>query len=89
MSSYNKKKRRQKHEMQNQFTRPWISMKTGRRVIWMISIALALFIAWQVIPQRGVAEGILWGLIFGGAIWLVFEGHNLLYRFLRRIRTKG
>ncbi len=61
-------------------------MKTGRRVIWLVSIAFAVFIAWQVIPVKGTAQGILWGAIFGGLIWLIFEGFYFLNRFLRRIR---
>jgi hypothetical protein len=72
-------------EMQNQSVQPWISMKTGRRVIWVVSIGMAILTAWQVIPQKGIAEGLLWGLIFGGLIWLIFEGYYRLNRFLRRI----
>jgi len=86
LSKYSRKKRQKKIEMQNQAAQPWISMKTGRRIIWVVSIAMAILTAWQVIPQKGIAEGILWGLIFGGLIWLIFEGNTLLNRFLRRIR---
>ncbi len=70
----------------NPVIQPWISLKTGRRIIGLVSIAIALLIAWQVTPQKGLADGVLWGAIFGGMIWLIFEGYALLNRFLRRAR---
>ncbi len=75
--------------VQNAVMQPWIPMKAGRRIIWAVSIALAIFIAWQVTPVKGLAQGILWGLIFGGMIWLIFEGYYHLSRLLRRIRRNN
>jgi hypothetical protein len=86
LSNYSRKKQRKNEEARNHAVEPWISLKTGRRVIWFVSIAMALLTAWQVIPQKGIAEGIFWGFIFGGLIWLIFEGYYRLNRLLRRTR---
>lgn len=63
---------------------PWISMRTGLRVIAMTSIAMAILTAYQAIPQKGWLEGILWGLLFGGLIWVVFLGFYFFNRLLNR-----
>jgi hypothetical protein len=63
---------------------PWLSMRTGVITIAITSIFMAVLTAWQAIPARGVLEGILLGLLFGGMIWAIFFGFLLLNRFLRR-----
>jgi hypothetical protein len=85
LSDYSRKKRKREAE-QTQQVQPWISLKTGRRIILAVSLGMAILTAMQVIPQRGAAEGILLGVIFGGLIWVIFEGYTLLNRFLRRFR---
>ena len=65
-------------------TQPWISMRSGIKIIVFTSIAMAVLTAWQVIPSKGWLEGILWGLLFGALIWVIFFGNILLNRFLRR-----
>jgi fatty acid desaturase len=82
-----KKKNKQKAEEQDirkSLSQPWISMKTGLRIITVTSIAMAVLTAWQVVPSKGWVEGILWGLLFGALIWAVFFGNILITRFLRR-----
>lgn len=64
--------------------KPWISMRTGQRVIAITSIGMALLTAIQVIPYRGWGTGILWSLFFGAMIWVIFYGMLLINRFLRR-----
>lgn len=59
-------------------------MKTGIRVIWVTSIIMGILTAWQVTPVKGLAQGILWGFIFGGAIWLIFWGYYYFLRITRR-----
>jgi hypothetical protein len=84
-----KKKNKQKAKDQDvvkSLSQPWISMKTGLKIITVTSIAMAVLTAWQVIPSRGWLEGILWGLLFGALIWAVFFGNILITRFLRRTR---
>ena len=60
---------------------PWIKMKDGIIVISIASVAMAVLTAWEVIPVKGVIQGILYGLFFGGLIWLIFLG----FTFFRRI----
>ena len=90
MSKYNKKKKQQKSKQQAHTTppQPWIAMKTGLRVVAVASVAMAVLTAWQAIPALGVGEGILWGLVYGGMVWLVFWGYYLFHKFIRRIRSR-
>lgn len=62
---------------------PWISMKTGLRVITVASIIMAVLTAWQSIPTVGWGKGILWGVIFGAMLWAVFGLMQLFYRWMR------
>lgn len=82
--SRKKKQNRAKDQAQNPVLKPWISMKTGKRIIWVTSIIMAVLTAWQVTPVKGLAQGILWGVIFGGAIWLIFWGYYYFLRITRR-----
>ena len=51
----------------------WIQMRTGLIIICIISIAIGLFMGWTVYQiDNNLSEGILWGLGFGGAIWVIF-----------------
>lgn len=61
---------------------PWISMKAGIITITIVSIAMAVLTAWEVIPAKGVTQGILYGILFGGMIWIIFLGFNLFRRFI-------
>jgi hypothetical protein len=67
-----------------QTVQPWISMRSGLIAMSITSVALAVLIAWQVIPSRGWVEGILWGLLFGALIWAIFFGNILINRFLKK-----
>lgn len=62
---------------------PWISMRTGLIWVGIASLGMAILTAWEVVPVRGLVEGILWGLLFGGLIWVIFWGFYFLRRFLR------
>lgn len=82
-----KKKNKQKPKEQNveqSLNQPWISMRSGLKIITVTSIAMVVLTAWQVIPSKGWLEGILWGLLFGALVWAVFFGNILITRFLRR-----
>jgi len=63
---------------------PWISMRRGLIIITITSIAMAVLTAWEVIPIKGWMEGILWGLLFGALIWVIFFGMIFFNRFIRR-----
>jgi hypothetical protein len=82
-----KKKNKQKtvqQEIEKSLSQPWISMRSGLKIMIVTSIAMAVLTAWQVVPSRGWVEGILWGLLFGALVWAVFFGNILITRFLRR-----
>ncbi|HUV15189.1 MAG TPA: hypothetical protein VMW28_01330 [Pelolinea sp.] len=71
------KNNKQEKEIQR---KPWIPRKTGLVAMTIVSIALALWVGWQVVAtEQNIGKGILWGLIFGGSIWLVFLGMNLFH----------
>ena len=82
-----KKKNKQKakeQDVEKSLSQPWISMKSGLKIMVVTSVAMAVLTAWQVIPSKGWLEGILWGLLFGALVWAVFFGNLLITRFLRR-----
>ncbi len=62
----------------------WISMRTGIIVISIVSLGMAVLTAWQAVPIKGWLEGILWGLLFGGSIWVIFLGFLLYGRLFRK-----
>jgi hypothetical protein len=61
---------------------PWIKMRTGLIVISIVSIGMAIFMGWPAYQAMGI-EGILWGLGFGAAIWVIFFGAMYLNRLFR------
>gem|GEM_PF-533144 len=63
---------------------PWISMRNGSIIIVFTSIGMAVLTAIQVAPIKGWLEGILWGLLFGAFIWIIFFGLIFINRFLKR-----
>jgi hypothetical protein len=63
---------------------PWISMRSGAIIITFTSIGMAVLTAIQVIPVKGWVEGVLWGLLFGALIWIIFFGLIFVNRFLKR-----
>lgn len=65
-------------------TEPWLSMRSGTNIIIFTSIGMAVLTAIQVIPVKGWLEGVLWGLLFGGLIWVIFFGMIFINRFLKR-----
>lgn len=63
---------------------PWISLRSGMRAVAIASLGMAFLTAWEVVPQKGWLEGILWGLLFGALIWVVFFGMYWFNRLIRR-----
>lgn len=80
------KPKTKEQEIEKSLSQPWISMRSGLKIMTVTSIAMAVLTAWQVIPSRGWLEGILWGLLFGALVWAIFFGNILITRFLRRTR---
>jgi hypothetical protein len=71
-------------ELPVDFNKPWISMRGSMIVMAVTSLALAVLIAWQVIPNNGWLEGIGWGLLFGALIWAIFFGNLWISKKLRK-----
>jgi len=63
---------------------PWISMRNGVVIIIFTSIGMAVLTVIQVAPIKGWLEGALWGLLFGGLIWVIYFGMIYINRFLKR-----
>lgn len=61
----------------------WISMRTGIIVMAVVSIGMGGLTAWSAIQTQGAVKGILWGLGFGAAVWVVFVIALLFNRVLR------
>ena len=80
----NKNKTKKQKEEQSLPARPWVSMRGAMIIMAITSLALAILIAWQVIPANGWLEGILWGLLFGGMIWVIFFGNLWVSKKLRK-----
>ena len=86
MSNSKKKNKTKKKEEVNleELKKPWIQQKTGLRLIIGISIGLMILVAAQIIIGTGDwGRGILYGLLFGGSIWLVFYGMNWFHSLFR------
>ena len=62
----------------------WIPMRTGLIIITIVSVVMAVLTAWQAVPVKGWVEGILWGVLFGGSIWVIFLGFLLYGRLFRK-----
>jgi sterol desaturase/sphingolipid hydroxylase (fatty acid hydroxylase superfamily) len=68
----------------NSSSQAWISMRTALILMAIVSLGMAVLTAYNTIPSVGVWEGILWGLAFGGSLWLIFLVALLFHRFMRR-----
>lgn len=69
--------------------KPWISLRSGLIIMAIVSIGLGINTGWQAVAQgRTVIDGVLFGMFFGGSIWLIFLGAVLLQRLLRKGREK-
>jgi len=65
--------------------RPWIQKNKGFRIIVAISLSLALWVGYQIIKNEGNwGKGILWGLLIGGSILLVYYGMNAFHRLFNK-----
>ena len=71
------------------FDEPWLSKRTGLRVVTILSLGLAVFITWQLQPTEGLGGALLWGLAFGGSIWVVFFLSYTFNTWARKRRGDG
>ncbi len=63
---------------------PWISMRRGVVIIAVTSVGMAVLTAIQAVPALGWVEGLLWSILFGALIWVIFFGMNFFNRLFRR-----
>lgn len=84
--SKDKKMRSNKQSNQKDKLRmePWISMRSGIIIIAITSLGMTVLTALQAVPAKGWLEGLLWSVLFGALIWVVFFGMNFINRFFRR-----
>jgi hypothetical protein len=71
-------------QKENSISQAWISMRTGMIVMGVVSLGMAALTAYNAIPSVGIWEGILWGLLFGGSLWVIFLIAILFHRLMRR-----
>jgi len=79
-----KTKTKPKPKREGNVNDPWISMRSGLKVIAFASIVVFIMTVWQGAQTVGWLKGILWGLVFGGSIWLIFFGALKLNQWIRR-----
>jgi len=69
---------------------PWIKQKSGLITVGIISLALAVLVAYQIIVGSGDwGQGILWGLIFGVSILLIFFGMNWFHSLFNKDKREN
>jgi len=83
MAKKSTKKLAKQKSLQENISDAWISMRTGLIVMALVSVALAVWIAWNAVPTQGTVNGILWGIGFGAAVWVVFLIALTFNRFVR------
>ncbi len=71
-------------EFQADLNKPWVSMRGAMIIMAITSLALAVLIAWQIIPANGWWKGVGWGLLFGAFIWIIFFGNLWVSKKLRK-----
>jgi len=85
------KKNEQKKEPEhtNSIRQPWIPKDTGFTAITVVSIGLAIWVTVQNVRGGGqLWTGILWGIIMGASIWLVFFGMNYFHGLFNKTNRK-
>lgn len=83
-----KKKKEKKPEIKLE-RKPWIEKTKGLLLIGFVSLFLTILVAYQIIRGSGDwGQGILWGLIFGGSVFLVYFGMNAFHALMNRNKDK-
>ncbi len=82
MAKKSKQKDKKQITEQIPLNAPWIPMRAGVIAITIISIAMAVLTAWEAVPVKGLTQGILYGIFFGGLIWIIFLGFILFRRLI-------
>jgi hypothetical protein len=89
MSKENNAKTKRKDDQTVQRRQPWLAKSTGYTAITVISIGLAVWVAWQsILGGSTFWSGALLGLAFGASIWLVFFGMNYFHGLFNKTNHK-
>jgi len=68
----------------------WIEKTRGLQVIGLAGLMLGVLVAYQIIRGSGDwGQGILWGVIFGGSVFLVYFGMNAFHKFMNKNQDKN
>ena len=62
----------------------WISFRSGAIIIGVLSVGMAVLTTIQAMEVKPLGEAILYGLLFGASLWVVFFGLILINRLLGR-----
>ena len=82
-STQQKKEKSSANKNQPSKNEAWLPTRGGLMAVGVISILLAVWITIQAIKVSSLGESLLWGIGFGGSIWLVFGLVYFVNRFLR------
>jgi sterol desaturase/sphingolipid hydroxylase (fatty acid hydroxylase superfamily) len=66
--------------------KPWITMRSGIISITVLSFLMAGLTIWQLLPAAGWGVSLLYGLLYGGLIWVIFLGMQFFYRWLHPVK---
>ena len=64
--------------------KPWIAMRAALRLITLVSLGMAILVAYTAVPQKGWLTGILLSIGFAAGIWLIFLMTYYLQTRLRK-----
>lgn len=53
-------------------TQPWLSKRTGLIIMAVLSLGLAILILWQLYPEMGLGQALVWAAGFSLSLWVVF-----------------
>ena len=83
------KKSKEKKPEEKLERKPWIEKTSGFQIIIFAGLLLAILVAYQIIRGSGDwGQGILWGLIFGGSVFLVYFGMNAFHKLMNKNKEK-
>jgi hypothetical protein len=61
-----------KDSVQKPERKAWVSPKDGIVIVTLASLFAGGFTAFKAAPALGWGEAILWGLLYGASIWIIF-----------------
>jgi hypothetical protein len=82
-STRQKKKKSGAKQKQPSKTGAWLPTRGGLMAVGVASVLLTIWITFQATKVSSLGESLLWGLGFGGSIWLIFGLVFFVNKFLR------